>query len=190
MAKDVKNSVDLTQLAQEFEKKSSSMIDHFNQFVKNISPNRIDLNKVKSIQVGGKALSDYVKAGSILISQDGPRGAKIDSIDGNVNLSKFVAGLIDAGFQAIDRGGPLFITMQPMTEDMRKEMCKQVRELKEKTKQSMNDIRADMNKVIKASGESEDVRRRASDAIDKVKDKLQHALEKTAQSKESEVMSG
>lgn len=188
-----KNAFDYKPLLDEFVVKSEAILSGFLQSISGIAPNKIDMNKLKSLIVAGKSIKDHEKSGAIMINPNGPRSAKVDSLDPTASSKVYRAAvpvLIEAGFAVVENGGSLLINLPQMTEDMRKDMVKQVKSLKEASKQRINDLRADAHKAIKAAQPSEDIQSTAKAEIDKAKDKAQKKLDTECSNKEHAIMKG
>jgi ribosome recycling factor len=193
MSKKISSQLDPKAVQDEFTNKANLIVEHFTTTISSLAPNKIDLTKVRGLNVAGSTIKDYEKKGSIFISPQNQRSIKIEALDpiaGSKICKSSVPILIEAGFEVVDTGQALIVNMQPMTEDMRKNMVKQVRQIKEHAKQQINNLRADMHKLIKSSGGSEDLQNTAKAEVDKIKDKLQKHLDTQSDSKEQSILKG
>jgi ribosome recycling factor len=121
------------------------------------------MNKIRNLIVAGKQVKEYEKAGTIMINMNGQRSIRVDSIDavnGPKLYKQLTTALMEAGMTVLENGSSLIANMQQLTEDMRKELSKQIRVSKENYKQSLNNLRSDMNKIIKNAKLSEDIQAR------------------------------
>ena len=193
MAKKDTITFDTQAVLKEFTAKSEALVNGFLQMIATIAPNKIDINKIKSATVAGKSLRDYEKTGVVLINPNGPRSVKIECIDGTVAAKIYkstTTSLMEAGFQVVDSGNFLMINMQPMTEEIRKDMVKQVKTMKENAKQQVNNLRGDFQKAIKNSNLSEDLLNNVKADIDKITDKMQKQLDTECANKENSILKG
>lgn len=185
------NELNTQNLISEFAEKSENILKAFNSYLRNISPHKIDLNQIKSISVAGKPLKDYEKLGLLMINMNGPRGVKIESLDvpNWLKINKvLLTSLMEINLDVVDKGTHILATLQQLTQDMRKDIIKQVKNSKETYKQNLNNLRADFNKKIKNSKLSEDEQNRVKNEIEKQKEKVQKSLELECINKEKFIM--
>lgn len=191
MAK-VLSNFDEKELITDFTKKSDLILDSLLKLLAGISPNKIDMIKLESVTSMGKTLKEHKKSGAIMIIQNGPRNVRIESLnEGHKIFRSAITGLMDAGFVASENSGAIIIGLPQITEDMRKEVVKQVKVAKEATKHKINELRSEFHKKIKnMSNISEDIQYKAKADIDKAKDTYQARLDNECLKKENEIMRG
>lgn len=180
-------------IVDEFKNKAEAVLASFMTHISSISPNKVDMNKIRALNISGKTVRDYEKSGMIIVNMNGPRSVKIESLDA-LNTPKLykplTTALIEAGMNVVENGGIMNATLQQLTEDMRKEIAKQIRQTKENYKQNINNLRSDLHKAIKGMKISEDLQNKLKNDIDKLKDKIQKSLDTECANKEKAVMNG
>jgi len=172
-----------------FNIKADAILHNFVQQIEAVSPNKIDMHKLKSVTASGKTLSEHEKSGSIVILMNGPRYARLENIyEGQRVLKSSTKGLIEAGFVAQEVNDGINVSLPQVTEEMRKNLFKEVKIMKEDAKQKINKLRTEIDKEVKLlTGVSEDLQRAAKNEIDKSKDNYQAKLDKEVTRKESEL---
>ena len=81
------------------------------------------------------------------------------------------------------------IAIPPLTEERRKELVKVAKQIAEKSRVAVRNIRRDGNDTLKkAEGPSEDEIKRAEDKIQKLTDKYIKEINKLLDTKEKEIM--
>lgn len=183
---------DQKQFADNFKKGTELIYEGLIKIFSGISPNKIDLNKLKGLIANGKPLKDYERDGTILINLNGPRSARIESIyEGHKIFKSAITSLMEAGFIASENNGGILINLPQITEEVRKDIVKQIKTNKENAKNRINELRGDFHKQIKTlTGVSEDLQHSLRNEIDKIKDTYQAKLENEFIRKENEVMKG
>ena len=187
--KRAQNNFDQKEFIGKFNAKADSIFANFISQIQLISPNKIDLQKLKSVTSGGSTLYEHEKSGNIVILLNGPRQARIDNIyDGQKILKSAVKSIIDAGFVVQETTEGLNISLPQITEEVRKNLFKEVKSIKEDAKQRINKLRAEIDKELKGlTGLSEDVQRMTKNEIDKSKDLYHSKMEKETALKEVEL---
>ena len=98
----------------------------------------------------------------------------------------------DLGITPSNDGHMIRLPFPPLTEERRKELVKQCRQIAEDTKVSIRNIRRDANtkleRLIKDESLSEDEERRAEDKIQKLTDEHVEKIGTALKNKEAEVM--
>lgn len=98
----------------------------------------------------------------------------------------------DLGLNPSNDGEVIRIVLPELTEDRRKELVKQVRQVGEKAKVSVRNIRRDANddvkKQVKDEGLSEDESKRLQDDIQKVTDRFISEIDKVIEHKEKDIL--
>jgi len=193
MTKKTSNQVDMKAIQDEFNNKANLVVQHFMNTIASLAPNKIDMNKIRGLSVANATINEYEKKGSIFLAPQNQRTIKIEALDpinGPKVCKSSVPVLIEAGFEVSDTGQYIIVNMPPMTEESRKNMVKQLGQMKEHAKQQINSLRSDAHKVIKASGASEDMQNTGKTEVDKIKDKLQKELDMQTTSKEQAILKG
>lgn len=99
----------------------------------------------------------------------------------------------DLGFNPINDGEVIRIPVPPLTEQIRKDLVKQVKKLAEENKVAIRNIRRDiieeLKKMEKDSLISEDVLKKSSDEVQKITDKYINQIDQLAKDKEQTIMS-
>lgn len=98
----------------------------------------------------------------------------------------------DLGLNPSNDGEVIRIVLPELTEDRRKELVKQVRQVGEKAKVSVRNIRRDANddvkRQVKDEGLSEDESKRLQEEIQKVTDRYIAEIDKTIEHKEKDIL--
>ena len=98
----------------------------------------------------------------------------------------------DVGINPANDGSVIRIVFPPLTEERRKDLCKQIRKQGEEAKVAIRSIRRDGNekfKALKKSSEiSEDEMKDLEDAIQKMTDKFCKRIDEISAAKEKEIM--
>lgn len=96
------------------------------------------------------------------------------------------------GFNPINDGNFVRITLPPMTEERRSELAKQIKKHGEESKISLRTIRGDawsrVQKGEKSGSVTEDDRYQAEDRLNKLIEKMNQSIEQVVVEKEKEVM--
>lgn len=99
----------------------------------------------------------------------------------------------DLGFNPINDGEVIRIPVPPLTEQIRKDLVKQVKKLAEENKVAIRNIRRDiieeLKKMEKDSLISEDVLKKSLDEVQKITDKYINQIDQLAKDKEQTIMS-
>lgn len=98
----------------------------------------------------------------------------------------------DLGLNPATAGQVIRVPLPPLTEDRRKELVKQMRQIAEQARVAVRNIRKDANKSVKTLLKdkeiSEDEERRAEDQVQKLTDQKIEEIDKVAQEKETDLM--
>lgn len=98
----------------------------------------------------------------------------------------------DIGINPANDGTMIRISFPPLTEERRKDICKQIRKEGEEAKVALRSIRRDANekfKALKKSSEiSEDESKDLEDQMQKITDKFVKQIDETAAAKEKEIL--
>lgn len=108
-------------------------------------------------------------------------------------VAPIVKAIMDAnlGFTPINNGENVRINIPPLTEERRKELCKETRTSGENAKMSVRTARRDAveaHKKFKKDGLEEDVCKDAEDEIQKMTDNCVKKIDTIVEAKEKEVM--
>ena len=188
----IKIAFDQQEILKRFNNKAEEVLDSFSKFLAGISPYKIDLLKLKSVISNGKTLKEHERDGTILISLNGPRAARIDSIyEGQKIFRAIITSLLENGFLATDNTGSILVSLPQITEDIRKDIIKKIKTSKEEYKVRINTIRGEFHKEIKSlAGISEDLQHSLKSDIDKNKTTYADRIEIEFTKKEHEVLRG
>ena len=94
----------------------------------------------------------------------------------------------DLGLNPGNDGKTIRIIVPPLNEERRRELVKQARQMGEKAKISIRNIRRDINEKIKISDSTEDEKKRLTQDIQKITDDFIQQIEKVLVKKENEIM--
>lgn len=100
-------------------------------------------------------------------------------------------GIVDAniGLNPVNDGTVIRLPIPALTEDRRKELCKQVSRLGEDAKVSIRNIRRDSNDSIKRNKEySEDTRKGLEEDVQKITDEFTKKVDALVKAKESQLL--
>ena len=93
------------------------------------------------------------------------------------------------GLNPVNDGSVIRLPIPPLTEDRRKELCKQVSRLGEDAKISVRNIRRDANDTVKKNKEySEDTRKGLEEDIQKITDEFTKKIDALVKEKESALL--
>lgn len=95
----------------------------------------------------------------------------------------------ELGLTPNNNGEVVFLTIPELTEETRKNYVKQVKEMAEKAKIALRNVRQDANNAIKKSEVSEDEEKRNMDQVQKLIDKYNQIVDEKYKEKESELLS-
>ncbi len=98
----------------------------------------------------------------------------------------------DLGFNPISDGKVLRIPVPPMTEERRRDVCKQINKHLEEHRTAVRNVRRDGNEALKKLAKdkkiSEDEEKRAMEEVQKMTDEEIRRMEELSRKKEAEVM--
>ncbi len=92
------------------------------------------------------------------------------------------------GFNPMNNGDVVIISVPPLTEERRKELVKQAKGEGEDAKISVRNARQEANKEIKKVETSEDIKKDAEDKVQKLTDKYIKKIEEVLATKEAEIL--
>ena len=96
--------------------------------------------------------------------------------------------LANLGFNPMNNGEMVIITVPPLTEERRRELVKQAKGEGEDAKISVRNARQDANKEIKKVEASDDVKKEAEERVQKLTDKYIKKVEEVLAIKEAEIL--
>jgi ribosome recycling factor len=105
-------------------------------------------------------------------------------------LSEIEKAIYDAelGITPNNNGEMIFLSIQPLTEERRKELVKQVKEISEEIRISVRNIRKDINDQIKKDEFSEDEGKNLSSLVQDVVNETNKKVEELLKEKEKDLM--
>lgn len=92
------------------------------------------------------------------------------------------------GFNPMNNGDYVIISVPPLTEERRKELVKQAKAESEEAKISIRNARQEANKEIKKSENSEDVKKNAEESVQQLTDKFIKKVDEIFAVKEAEIL--
>lgn len=107
------------------------------------------------------------------------------SILGHIEKAIFEANL---GVTPNNNGECIFIVIPPLTEDRRKELVKEVKQLAEDAKIHLRNIRQDANKMIASLKLPEDEEKRGNEEVQELINKYNKEIENKLKEKEKDLM--
>lgn len=107
------------------------------------------------------------------------------SILGHIEKAIFEANL---GVTPNNNGECIFIVIPPLTEDRRKELVKEVKQLAEEAKIHLRNIRQDANKMIASLKLPEDEEKRGNEEVQELINKYNKEIENKLKEKEKDLM--
>ncbi len=94
----------------------------------------------------------------------------------------------ELGLNPSNDGKVIRINIPPLTEERRKDLVKQAKNMAEQAKVAVRNIRRDINDAIKKGDFTEDEKKKASDDAQKLTDSYIASIGKVAEDKEKEIM--
>ena len=92
------------------------------------------------------------------------------------------------GFNPMNNGELIIITVPPLTEERRKELVKQAKGESEEAKIGVRNARQEANKEIKKTEVSDDVKKDAEESVQKLTDKYIKQIDEVLAKKEAEIL--
>ena len=96
--------------------------------------------------------------------------------------------IANLGFNPMNNGEMVIITVPPLTEERRRELVKQAKGEGEDAKISVRNARQDANKEIKKVETSDDIKKDAEERVQKLTDKYIKKVEEVLAAKEAEIL--
>ncbi len=168
--KNLKNSLQVT-------------FDNFTSALKSINPNKIDIDKLKSITVANKPLKAY-DGNEVLIYPQGK------SVTIKISAEKLKNAILKAikqeNFDVREDDDVLHISIPQLTKQDRENLAKDIKDKKEKIKQKINDFRGNAMTLAKKLPKSD--KEKTEKEIEKIKDDFYSKLEILIQNKIKEIL--
>lgn len=96
--------------------------------------------------------------------------------------------MANLGFNPMNNGDYVIISVPPLTEERRKELVKQAKGESEDAKISIRNARQEANKEIKKTETSEDVKKSAEESVQQLTDKFIKKVDEIFAQKETEIL--
>lgn len=96
--------------------------------------------------------------------------------------------MANLGFNPMNNGDYVIISVPPLTEERRKELVKQAKAESEDAKISIRNARQEANKEIKKTETSEDVKKSAEESVQQLTDKFIKKVDEIFAQKETEIL--
>lgn len=96
--------------------------------------------------------------------------------------------IANLGFNPMNNGDAIIISVPPLTEERRKELVKQAKGECEDAKISIRNARQEANKEIKKTETSEDVKKSAEESVQQLTDKFIKKVDEIFAQKEAEIL--
>ncbi|MDC7218599.1 MAG: ribosome recycling factor [Spirochaetales bacterium] len=94
----------------------------------------------------------------------------------------------ELGLNPSNDGKVIRINIPPLTEERRKDLVKQAKNMAEQAKVAVRNIRRDVNDAIKKGEFTEDEKKKGSDEVQKITDNYIAEISKLSEEKEKEIM--
>jgi ribosome recycling factor len=94
----------------------------------------------------------------------------------------------ELGLNPSNDGKVIRINIPPLTEERRKDLVKQAKNMAEQAKVAVRNIRRDINDAIKKGDFTEDEKKKSGDEVQKMTDSYTAEIGKLAEAKEKEIM--
>jgi len=94
----------------------------------------------------------------------------------------------ELGFNPVNDGKVIRISVPPLNEERRKELVKKVKALAENARVSIRNIRRDANEQIRSGNFADDEQKKSMDIIQKLTDSFVERISAIAKAKEEEIM--
>ena len=170
------------------EDKMQSSLLHLENELLNIRAGKANPNMLKSVMV------DYYGNPTAIgqlanINTPDPKSLIVQPWDKSI-LQEIEKGIINAnlGFNPMNNGDTIIVSITPLTEERRKELVKIVRNESENSKISIRNIRKDSNHDIKKTDLSDDEKKNYEIDIQKLTDNFITKIDSILKVKEKEIM--
>tara|TARA_B100000963_G_scaffold258599_1_gene226973 strand:- start:820 stop:1374 length:555 start_codon:yes stop_codon:yes gene_type:complete len=168
--------------------KMQSSLTHLESELLNIRAGKANPSMLKSVSVdyygNPTAISNLAN-----INTPDSKSLIVQPWDKNL-LQEIEKGIINAnlGFNPMNNGDTIIITIPPLTEERRKELVKIVRNESENTKISIRNIRKDSNQEIKKTEISDDEKQNYEIDIQELTNNFINKIDSVLKVKEKEIM--
>ena len=175
---------------KQYEQKMQQAIDFFEEELKIVRTGRAHPDMLDSVMV--KAYGAEVPLKQVAnISVPEPQLLQVSPFDPS-QVQAIAAGIRDAsslGFNPSDDGHVVRVPVPPLTEERRRELVKECREMAEQARVAVRNVRREANNKLERDEElSEDDVRREQAKIQKLTDEYVAKVEEVLKAKEAEVM--
>lgn len=183
---------DFEQLKKQANEMMDKAIDHLKSEYKKLRTGRANIAMVEDIRFDYYGTPTPIRQAATLSTPD-PHTIVIDAWDKNI-LHNIEKGISESGMglTATNDGKVIRVSIPPLTEERKKELCKYAKELAEEAKVVVRNFRRDIkNKVkelMKNGHISEDAEYREYEEIQNVTDKHTKTIEELEKAKEAEIM--
>ena len=177
---------ELLNLTRQKMEKSVQSLESELSTVRTGTANAAILDRVEVMYYGYKTPLNQVAS----ISVPEPRLLMVKPFDKST-IKDIEKAIVDAnlGLNPVNDGSVIRLPIPPLTEDRRKELCKQVSRLGEDAKVSIRNIRRDANDNVKKNKEySEDTRKGLEEDIQKITDDFTKKVDALVKEKESALL--
>ena len=168
--------------------KMQSSLLHLENELLNIRAGKANPNMLKSVMV------DYYGNPTAIgqlanINTPDPKSLIVQPWDKSI-LQEIEKGIINAnlGFNPMNNGDTIIVSIPPLTEERRKELVKIVRNESENSKISIRNIRKDSNHEIKKTDVSDDEKKNYEIDIQELTDNFISKIDSVLKVKEKEIM--
>lgn len=180
----------MNDIIKDIQEKMKSRLEHMEEELSKVRTGRANPSMIEDIKVpvyGNEAPLNTVA----LITVPEARQLMVKPFDPST-LKDIEKGILDAnlGFNPVNDGEILRITIPQLTEELRKQYAKDVKAIGENIKVSIRNIRRDGNDTVKKSDEfTDDERKHLEKEIQTLTDKSIKEIDVMVDEKEKEVMS-
>ena len=168
--------------------KMNKAIDNLNERFKKVRAGRANPNMLDNVKVSYYGNPTPLKQIATIFVPEA-RQINVKPYDKSM-LSEIEKGIYEAdlGITPNNNGEMIFLTIQPLTEERRKELVKQVKEISEETRIAIRNIRKDINDQIKKEDFSEDEQKNISNLVQDVVNEYNKKVEELFNEKEKDLM--
>lgn len=177
---------ELLNLTRQKMEKSVQSLESELSTVRTGTANAAILDRVEVMYYGYKTPLNQVAS----ISVPEPRLLMVKPFDKST-IKDIEKAIVDAnlGLNPVNDGSVIRLPIPALTEDRRKELCKQVAKLGEDAKVSVRNVRRDANDSIKKNKEvSEDTRKGLEEDVQKLTDEFTKKIDSLVKAKESALL--
>ena len=170
------------------EDKMQSSLKHLENELLNIRAGKANPNMLKSVMVDYYGNSTAIGQLANINTPDS-KSLIVQPWDKSI-LQEIEKGIINAnlGFNPMNNGDTIIVSIPPLTEERRKELVKIVRNESENSKISIRNIRKDSNHEIKKTDVSDDEKKNYEIDIQELTDNFISKIDSVLKVKEKEIM--